>query len=219
MAGSPLTPVLDVATLIGKEVGKTRGKSVEPQSTSEITQLLQGWRRGDREALDALVPLVYKELRRLAHVRLRKERPDHTLQSAALVHEVYCRLVGQAPPELENRTHFFAVAAHLMRQILVDYARRHRAAKRGASRCRISLNDAAGLPPRKDADVLAVDDALEALAKIDPRQSRVVELRFFAGLSLEEISDVMEIATATVQRDWTAARAWLYREISRNAPP
>jgi RNA polymerase sigma factor (TIGR02999 family) len=192
---------------------------VEQRSASEITQLLQGWRAGDRNALDALLPVVYKELRRLAHFQLRSERPDHTLQSAALVHEAYCRLVGQSPPELENRTHFFAVAAQLMRQILVDYARRRRAAKRGASLCKVSLNDASILPQRKDADVLAVDDALKALAKIDPRQSRVVELRFFAGLSLEEISGVMGIASATVQRDWTAARAWLHREISRNASP
>lgn len=192
---------------------------MEQRSASEITQLLQGWRAGDRNALDALLPVVYKELRRLAHFQLRSERPDHTLQSAALVHEAYCRLVGQSPPELENRTHFFAVAAQLMRQILVDYARRRRAAKRGASLCKVSLNDASILPQRKDADVLAVDDALKALAKIDPRQSRVVELRFFAGLSLEEISGVMGIASATVQRDWTAARAWLHREISRNASP
>jgi RNA polymerase sigma factor (TIGR02999 family) len=190
---------------------------MEQRPASEITQLLRGWREGDRGALDTLLPLVYKELRRLAHFHLRKERPDHTLQSAALVHEAYCRLVGQSPPELENRTHFFAVAAQLMRQILVDHARRHRAAKRGGSICKLSLDDATILPERKDADVLAVDDALKALAEIDPRQSRVVELRFFAGLSLEEISDVMGIAPATVQRDWTAARAWLHREISRNS--
>lgn len=196
--------------------GQDLGNSVEQQPASEITQLLQDWCGGDRGALNALLPLVYKELRRLAHFHLRRERPDHTLQSAALVHEAYCRLVGQSRPEFESRTHFFAVAAQLMRQILVDYARRHRAAKRGASICKITLDDAVVLPQRKDADVLAVDDALKALAKIDARQSRVVELRFFAGLSLEEISDVMGIAPATVQRDWTAARAWLHREISRN---
>ena len=190
---------------------------MEHPSATEITQLLQGWRGGNRGALDALLPLVYKELRRLAHFHLRNERPDHTLQSAALVNEAYCRLVGQNPPALENRTHFFAVAAQLMRQILVDYARRHRAAKRGGSVCKLSLEDATVSSQEKDADVLAVDDALKALARIDPRQSRVVELRFFAGLSLEEISNAMGIAPATVQRDWTAARAWLHREISRNA--
>jgi len=191
---------------------------VEQPSGNEITQLLQGWRDGDRGALDTLLPLVYRELRRLAHFHLRNERPHHTLQSAALVHEAYCRMVGQDPPELENRTHFFAVAAQLMRQVLVDYARRHRAAKRGGSVCKVSLEDATILPRQKDADVVAVDDALKALAKIDPRQSRIVELRFFAGLSLEEISAAMGIAPATVQRDWTAARAWLHREMSRNPP-
>ena len=186
-----------------------------PDSANEITKLLHGWQGGDRAALDALVPVVYKELRRLAHYELRKERPDHTLQSAALVHEAYFRLVGQDLPQWESRTHFFAIAAQLMRQILVDYARRRRASKRGSGACMLTLDDAMILPQRKDVDVVAIDDALHALAEVDPRQSRVVELRFFAGLSLEEISEVMGIATATVQRDWTAARAWLHREISR----
>jgi RNA polymerase sigma factor (TIGR02999 family) len=188
---------------------------VVPDSANEITKLLHGWQGGDRAALDALVPVVYKELRRLAHYELRKERPDHTLQSAALVHEAYFRLVGQDLPQWESRTHFFAIAAQLMRQILVDYARRRRASKRGSGACMLTLDDAMILPQRKDLDVVAIDDALHALAEVDPRQSRVVELRFFAGLSLEEISEVMGIATATVQRDWTAARAWLHREISR----
>jgi RNA polymerase sigma factor (TIGR02999 family) len=162
-----------------------------------------------------LVPVVYKELRRLAHCELRKERPDHTLQSASLVNEAYLRLFRMQPPRWEGRTHFFAVAAQLMRQILVDYARRHRASKRGSGVCVLTLDDAVALSPRKEMDVIAIDDALHALAEVDPRQSRVVELRFFAGLSLEETSEVMGIATATVQRDWTAARAWLHREISR----
>jgi len=186
-------------------------------STNEITKLLHNWQGGDRAALDALVPVVYKELHRLAHCELRKERPDHTLQSAALVHEAYFRLLGQKPPQWESRTHFFAIAAQLMRQILVDYARRRRASKRGSGVCMLTLEDAVALPQRKDkdVDVIALDDALNTLAELDPRQSRVVELRFFAGLSLEETSEVMGIATATVQRDWTAARAWLHREISR----
>jgi RNA polymerase sigma factor (TIGR02999 family) len=188
---------------------------VVQDSANEITKLLHGWQGGDRAALDALVPVVYKELRRLAHYELRKERPDHTLQSTALVHEAYFRLVGQDLPQWESRTHFFAIAAQLMRQILVDYARRRRASKRGSGACMLTLDDAMILPQGKDVDVVAIDDALNALAEVDPRQSRVVELRFFAGLSLEEISEVMGIATATVQRDWTAARAWLYREISR----
>ena len=190
---------------------------MEHEPPGEVTQLLHGWRGGDRQALDALLPLVYKELRRVAHFQLRNERQNHTLQSAALVHEAYLRLVGLSRPQWESRTHFFAIAAQLMRQILVDYARRHGAAKRGGSVCKISLDDAMVMARRKDVDVVALDDALKGLAKIDPRQSRVVELRFFAGLSLEEISEAMEIAPATVQRDWTAARAWLHREISRSS--
>jgi RNA polymerase sigma factor (TIGR02999 family) len=185
------------------------------EAPNRVTELLQGWRAGDRKALDALLPLVYDELRRLAHYQLRNERPEHTLRSTALVHEAYFRLVGQDFPQWEGRSHFFAVAAQLMRQILVDYARRHRASKRGSGACKLTLDDAVALPQRKELDIVALDDALNTLAEIDPRQSRVVELRFFAGLSLEETSEVMGIATATVQRDWTAARAWLHREISR----
>jgi len=191
---------------------------MECEPPSEITQLLQDWRDGDGKALDILLPRVYKELRRLARHQLRNERPDHTLQSGALVHEAYLRLVGGAPPRWESRTHFFAIAAQLMRQILVDYARRHGAAKRGGTVCRVSLEDAMATPRRAPVDVVALDDALQALARIDARQSRVVELRFFAGLSLNEISEVLEIGPATVQRDWTAARAWLHREISRGHP-
>jgi RNA polymerase sigma factor (TIGR02999 family) len=192
---------------------------VEHEPPSEVTLLLQGWRNGDRNALDALLPLVYEELRRLAHFQLQRERQDHTLQTAALVHEAYLRLIGLNPPQWESRTHFFAIAAQLMRQILVDYARRHVAAKRGGGACKLSLEEATLVSKQKDVDVLSLDDALKTLAKIDPRQSRVVELRFFAGLSLEEISEALEIAPATVQRDWTAARAWLHREISRNSSP
>ena len=188
---------------------------MEQKVPTEVTLLLQRWGEGDNKALDALLPLVYKELRRLAHFQLRKERPDHTLQSAALVHEAYLRLVGINPPQWESRTHFFAIASQLMRQILVDYARRHRAVKRGGAVCTLSLQEAGLTARQTDVDVLALDDALQALAKIDTRQSRVVELRFFGGLSLEEISTALEIGPATVQRDWTAARAWLHREMSR----
>ena len=184
---------------------------------SQVTQLLQRWRGGNREALDALLPLVYDELRRLAHRHLRNERAEHTLQSSALVHEAYFRLVGQDFPQWEGRTHFFAIAAQLMRQILVDYARRRRASKRGSGVYMLTLGDVDALPQRKDLDVVALNDALNSLAELDPRQSRVVELRFFAGLSLEETSEAMGIGTATVQRDWTAARAWLHREISRRS--
>ena len=184
------------------------------QPPSEITQLLQKWREGDRKAFDSLLPRVYRELRRLANVQLRNERSDHTLQSGDLVNEAYLRLVGLNCPQWESRTHFFAIAGQLMRQILVDYARRHRAAKRGGTVCKVSLEDVM-IPHGKDVDVIALDDALQSLAKIDARQSRVVELRFFAGLSLEEISNALAVAPATVQRDWTAARAWLHREMSR----
>jgi RNA polymerase sigma factor (TIGR02999 family) len=190
---------------------------VEQKPSTEVSQLLQGWRAGDRQALDALLPLVYKELRRVAHFQLRNERPNHSLQSAGLVNEAYLRLVGMSSPQWESRTHFFAIAAQLMRQILVDYARRHGAAKRGANMPKVTLEDAMVASRRKDMDVIALDDALTDLGKIDPRQSRVVELRYFAGLSLEEISQVMEIAPATVQRDWTAARAWLHREMRRKS--
>lgn len=190
---------------------------MEQHLPSEVSLLLQGWRNGDRQALDTLLPLVYKELRRLAHFQLKNERPNHTLQSAALVNEAYLRLIGLNAPQWESRTHFFAIAAQLMRQILVDYARRRGAAKRGASIAKVSLEDAAISPKKKGLDVVALDDALKGLAKIDERQLRVVELRFFAGLSLQEISEAMEIAPATVQRDWTAARAWLYREMSRDS--
>jgi RNA polymerase sigma factor (TIGR02999 family) len=182
---------------------------------SQVTKLLQGWPGGDRKDLEVLLPLVYDEPRRLAHHHLRNERPDHTLQSTALVHEAYSRLVGQDLPEWESRAHFFAIAAQLMRQILVDYARRRRTSKRGSGACMLTLDDAVALPQRKDVDIIALNDALNTLAEVDPRQSRVVELRFFAGLSLKETSEVMGIATATVQRDWTAARAWLHREIYR----
>jgi RNA polymerase sigma factor (TIGR02999 family) len=182
-----------------------------------VTLLLQEWRDGDRKALDALLPLVYKELRRLARAHLRNERPDHTLQSAALVNEAYLRLVGLHAPQWESRTHFFAIAAQVMRQILVDYARRHRAEKRGGGTLRLSLDDAMEVSTQRHIDVVALDDALEALSKIDARQSRVVELRFFGGLSLQEISAALDIAPATAQRDWTAARAWLHREMSKSA--
>ena len=190
---------------------------MEHEPSSKVSLLLQQWRGGDRKALDTLLPLVYKELRRLAHARLRNERPGHTLQSAALVNEAYLRLIGLDAPQWESRTHFFAIAARLMREVLVDYARRHRAGKRGGGACKVSLEDAAGVSRRQDVDVVALDDALEALAKIDARQSQVVELRFFAGLSLQEISAALQIAPATVQRDWTAARAWLHREMSKNS--
>jgi RNA polymerase sigma-70 factor (ECF subfamily) len=161
------------------------------------------------------MPLVYGELRRLAHHYLRSERSDHTLQSTALVHEAYARLVGQNIPEWQNRAHFFGVAAQLMRQILVDYARQHRAEKRGGELCKLALDDVEVQARPADVDVVALDDALQHLARIDPQQSRVVELRFFGGLSIEDTSEVLGVSPSTVKRDWNTARVWLYREMDR----
>ncbi len=186
---------------------------------SEITQLLQEWKGGDRHALDLLLPKIYENLRRIAHAQLRKERPGHTLQSAALVNEAYLRLAGVDPAECPSRTHFFAIAASLMRHVLVDYARNRKAAKRGGNLCKVSFDEALIPSPAANVDVLVLDEALRDLARLDERQSRVVELRFFAGLSLEEIADALGIAPATVQRDWTIARAWLYRRISGDSRP
>ncbi len=164
------------------------------------------------------MPLVYDELRRLAHHYLQRERPGHTLQSTALVHEAYARLVDRNFPEWQNRAHFFGVAAQLMRQILVDYARSHRAAKRGGGVCKLPLQDADLPASIGDVDVIALDDALRSLAKLDPQQCRVVELRFFAGLSIEDTSEVLGVSPSTVKRDWNTARVWLYRELDRTVP-
>lgn len=163
------------------------------------------------------MPLVYNELRRIAQHYLSNERSGHTLQSTALVNEAYVRMVAQDFPQWQNRAHFFAVAAQLMRQILVDYARSHRAAKRGGSVCRLSLDEAEEQPQPIDVDVVALDEALKTLADMDPQQSRVVELKFFAGLSIEDTSEVLGISSSTVKRDWITARAWLYRELNRSA--
>jgi RNA polymerase sigma factor (TIGR02999 family) len=187
------------------------------ERTGEITHLLQGWRAGDPKALDELLPLVYKELQRLAHFQLRKERPDHTLQSTALVNEAYLRLIGMHSPQWEGRSHFFAIAAQLMRQILVDYARRHHARKRGGQAETLSLDDSGVFEQGKgrDIDVVALDDALKTLAKMDARKAQVVELRFFGGLNFEETAEVLKVSSITVQRDWSTARVWLHREMSR----
>jgi RNA polymerase sigma factor (TIGR02999 family) len=187
-------------------------------SSNPVTDLLVRWRQGDREALDSLMPMVYVELRRLAHHYLQRERSDHTLQSTALVHEAFLRLAGQSPPQWQNRAHFFGIAAHVMRQILVEYARAHSAAKRGGvNSCKVTLDEALDLAQRIDVDVIALDGALNRLSELDPQQSRIVELRFFAGLTIEDTSEVMGISPATVKRDWTSARAWLHREIARSA--
>jgi RNA polymerase sigma factor (TIGR02999 family) len=190
---------------------------VGPAVSNKVTQLLVDWRQGNGEALNALIPLVYDELRRLAHNHLNRERSGHTLQSTALVNEAYMRLVRQ-DLEINNRAHFFAVSSHLMRQILVDYARRHRAVKRGDGIDKLTLNEAAALLPGKsNFDLLALDEALNELGQMDPQQARVVELRFFGGLSIEETAEVVGISQATVKRDWATARAWLHRELSTTA--
>ena len=170
-----------------------------------VTELLVRWKAGDQEALEALVPLVYKELRDIARYHLRRERPDHTLQSEALVHETYLRLVDQRPFDSENRAHFLAVASRLMRQILVDYARTHGAAKRGADRI-VELDASLILPQVRSTDVVALDDALSGLSKLDEQQGRIVELRFFGGLATEEIAEVLGISPSTVKRDWNVQR-------------
>lgn len=186
--------------------------------SSPVTQLLNRWRGGERDALDALIPLVYGELRQIAGRRLRAERSDHTLQTTALVHEAYLRLAGQDAPDLHNRAHFFGVAAQVMRQILVDHARsRGGAAKRGAGVCKLSLDQTVVQAEENGVDVIKLDDAIRELAKLDPRQSRIVELRFFAGLSIEDTSKVLGISSATVTREWATARAWLYRELAARA--
>ena len=184
------------------------------ETREEVTRLLAEWQRGrDAGALDKLVPLVYEELRRVARRRLRAERTGHTLQTAALVNEAYLRLVDQQGATIQNRAHFLAIAAQLMRQILVDHARRRRAAKRGGGMAiTIALDSIPVGPP--DVDLLALHESLEQLAAIDPRQSRIVELRFFAGLDVEEIAEAIGVSPATVRRDWAMAKAWLYRRLS-----
>ena len=184
------------------------------QHSHPISELLILWKAGDQEALEALVPLVYKELRDIARHHLQRERPGHTLQSAALVHEAYLRLIDQRPFDTENRAHFLAVASRLMRQILVDYARTHGAAKRGADRI-VELDASLILPQVRSTDVVALDDALSGLSKLDEQQGRIVELRFFGGLATEEIAQVLGISPSTVKRDWNVAKAWLTRQMKK----
>jgi RNA polymerase sigma factor (TIGR02999 family) len=194
-----------------------------PQAAGQsVTQLLARWKAGDQHALEALVPLVYNELRALAHRQLRRERPGHTLQTTALVNEAYVRLVSGRPFEVDSRAHFVAVAARLMRQILVDYARSHRAAKRGSDR----VIELGALDPGQaecpastipGPDLVLLDDALNDLARIDEQQSRIVELRFFGGLTVDETADVLGISRSTAKRDWNVAKAWLSRQLKRGA--
>jgi RNA polymerase sigma factor (TIGR02999 family) len=177
-----------------------------------VTQLLNRWTQGDERALHDLAPIVYEELKRLARYYLRSERPEHTLESAALVHEAYLRLLGGQPVELQSRDHFFAVASRLMRQILVDYARTRKAVKRDGGN-RVSLSHAMEIPITNDEDLVALDRALEELARIDRRQARIVELKFFGGLSSASAATVLKISRATVDREWAVARLWLHRHV------
>ncbi len=185
-------------------------------SPQQVTQLLVAWGDGDQAALDELTPLVYEELRRLAHRCMSRERPGHTLQTSALVNEAYLRLVDQKDIHWQNRAHFFGIAARLMRQVLVDYARKRGYAKRGGDARQVPLDEALIVSAERAADVVALDDALKSLTEIDPRQGQIVELRFFGGLSIEETAAVLAVSPGTVMRDWTLAKAWLRREMAGN---
>src|SRR4051794_3182219 len=181
----------------------------------EVTALLVNWSNGDQQALDELMPLVYGELRRLASSHLRRERSDHTLQSTALVNEAFLRLVNQQDVHWRNRAHFYGIAAQMIRRILVDHARAHQAGKRGSGAIRIELDEHMAVEHQRELDLVGLDDALARLSAMDERQGRIVELRFFAGLSVEETAEVMQVSTATVKREWSSAKAWLFREMIR----
>ena len=182
----------------------------------EVSGLLRAWGDGDRDALDRLTPVVYDELRRLARRYMRGERPGHSLQTTALVNEAYMRLVDYKSMQWQNRAHFFAVSAQLMRRILVEYARRHNL-KRGGHVPHVSLEDTAIVGEERDADLVSLDDAMNTLAQFDARKAQVVEMRFFGGLSVEETAAVLKISSVTVMRDWSTAKAWLYRELAGEA--
>ena len=185
-----------------------------PAPPHEVTQLLLDWTKGNQAALDKLMPLIYRELRRLAHQYLGRERAGHTLQTTDLVHEAYLRLVDQRRVRWQNRSHFFGVAAQLMRRILMDHARRRRRVKRGGGVPMVSLDEAAVVSNQTDVDLLALDEALDRLAKIDQRKARIVELRFFGGLEVEETAIFLKVSEITVMREWKMAKAWLHRELS-----
>ncbi|MBL8960441.1 MAG: sigma-70 family RNA polymerase sigma factor [Gemmatimonadetes bacterium] len=187
----------------------------EASPPPDVTRLLQAVQHGEEGALDQLLPLVYHDLRQVAGKHLRGERMDHTLQATALVHEAFLRLVDQRHVNWQNRAHFFAVAAQLMRRILVDYARRVATAKRGSGRL-VSLDEGMDVPTDEPEALLGIDEALTALGEMDPRAARVVELRFYAGLTVEEVAEVMQLSTATIKREWASARAWLEAELQRD---
>lgn len=193
------------------------GDTPGPPPPRPVTELLLAWGRGDESAFERLMPLVHDELRRLAHREMARERPGHTLQTTALVNEAYLRLIDASRVRWQDRAHFFAMSARLMRRILVDHARARDAHKRGGDVRRVSLDDAIPLAPERGADLAALDDALQALAAVDERKSRVVELRYFGGLSVEETAEALGVSPETVMRDWKMARAWLLRELSGGA--
>jgi len=186
-------------------------------STHDVTRLLKAWSDGDQAALSELMPTVYAEIRKLARSYLRRERSDHTLQATALVHEAYMRLVDQRAVKWQNRAHFFGIAAQIMRRILVDHARMQKADKRGSGESPIVLDESLDVAAGNRLDFVALDDALKALAELDPRQARIVELRFFGGLSIEETAEVTQLSPATIKREWAAARTWLRRELDRTS--
>lgn len=181
--------------------------------THQVTQLLIDWSNGDRAALDKLVPVVEQELRRLAHHYMSRERAGHTLQTTALVNEAFVRLVNRKSIHWQNRAHFFGISAQLMRTILVDHARSHACAKRGGGAGKLELDEAMVVSQQRASEVVALDDALKELALIDPQQSHIVELRFFGGLTVEEAAEVLHVSPATIKREWSTAKAWLYREL------
>jgi RNA polymerase sigma factor (TIGR02999 family) len=182
--------------------------------SEEVTQLLIAWSNGSQDALDKLMPLVYAELRQMARRYMSRQAPGHTLQTTALIHEAFLKLVDQSEKHFQNRAHFFGVAAQAMRHILVDYARSRHYAKRGGGALTVPLDEAAVVSGERAAELVALDDALEALAKVDPRKSRVVEMRYFGGLSVEETAEVLKVSVDTVMRDWRLAKTWLLRELT-----
>jgi RNA polymerase sigma factor (TIGR02999 family) len=192
--------------------------NLSEERADQVPEILRKWRLGDEKALNDLMPLVYRELRRLAHYHLQSERPDHTLQSSALVHEAYLRLMGNQRADFQNRAHFIAFASRVMRQILVDYARARQSSKRDGG-CRIAFEHVETLAINGDAELLALDDALNELSRLDERQGKIVEMKFFGGLSAPEISDVMGISRSTVDRDWSTARVWLHRQMRNTGSP
>ena len=200
-------------TFLGTEYVFLSERNMGETAPRSVTQLLMAWSEGDPSALDQLTPLVYEELRRLARAKLRGERPGHTLQTTGLVNEAYLRLVDQRQVRWQNRAHFLAIAAQMMRRILVDHARRKQYQKRRGGAIQVTLSEAEAIGDERAPDLVALDEALAELAEMDPRRARVVELKFFGGLNIDETAEVLKVSPTTVERDWTTAKAWLYQRI------